>query len=133
MQQTARMLREASGSHAEGLALIGRHLDSAAQSYGLAVDFVLANIRDDTRAVFHGSVPCLMLAGLTHAGWQLGRSALAAAQQIESGSNDVVYTPQIATAVAYAVDALQRTGQSAEDCVGKECVSKCRSWWSPDY
>ncbi|MDN5843604.1 MAG: acyl-CoA dehydrogenase, partial [Alcaligenaceae bacterium] len=110
MQQTAQTLREAQGRHAAGLALVGRHLESAAQSYGLAVDFVLAQVRDDARAVFHGSEPCLMLAGLAHAGWQLGRSALAAARQIESGSNDVFYTQKIATAVAYAADVLPRTG-----------------------
>ncbi|MGB6242040.1 MAG: acyl-CoA dehydrogenase [Castellaniella sp.] len=108
IRATAASLRAAVGTHADALGLIGRRLEDAAQAYESAVQFVLENIREDIRGVFTGSVSCLMLAGTAHAGWQLGRAALAAAAAIQDGSSDPFYVNKIATAVQYAVQVLPR-------------------------
>ncbi|MGB6156260.1 MAG: acyl-CoA dehydrogenase C-terminal domain-containing protein, partial [Castellaniella sp.] len=47
-------------------------------------------------------------AGTAHAGWQLARAALAAAEAIGQGSTDAFYLNKIATAVQYAVHVLPR-------------------------
>nr|WP_323016575.1 acyl-CoA dehydrogenase [Castellaniella sp.] len=108
MRDTVASLRAAAGSHAEALGLIAQRLEDAAQAYESAVGCVLGHIREDIRGVFAGSVPCLMLAGTAHAGWQLGRAALAAAAAIQGGSSDAFYLNKIATAVQYAVHVLPR-------------------------
>ena len=109
MRETAAALRAASGVHADALAMIGERLDTAAGAYESALAFVLEHVREDIRGVFTGSVPCLMLAGTAHAGWQLGRSALAAAAAIGEGSTDAFHPNKIATAVQYAAHVLPRT------------------------
>src|SRR5690606_5229226 len=102
------VLRAAGGVHAEALGMIGERLETAAGAYESVLDYVLAHIREDIRGVFTGSVPCLMLAGTVHAGWQLGRSALAAAAAIGEGSTDAFHSNKIATAVQYAAHVLPR-------------------------
>lgn len=108
MRATVAALRSASGAHAEALALCAQRLEDAALAYESAVGFVLQHIREDIRGVFAGSVPCLMLAGTAHAGWQLSRAALIAATAIEAGSSDPFHVRKIATAVQYAVHVLPR-------------------------
>ncbi|MFT0533306.1 acyl-CoA dehydrogenase [Castellaniella hirudinis] len=108
MRATVAGLRAATGAHAAALRHIAQSLDDAALAYESAVGFVLAHVREDIRGVFAGSVPCLMLAGTAHAGWQLGRAALAAAAALEKGETDPYYTRKIATAVQYAVHVLPR-------------------------
>src|SRR3546814_8073987 len=54
--------------------------------------------------------------GVTFAGRHLHRAQLPAAQHLSVG---------------WAVDHLTRQARSEERRVGKECVSKCRSRWSP--
>ena len=95
--------------HTEALGMIGERLETAAGAYESALAFVLEHIREDIRGVFTGSVPCLMLAGTAHAGWQLGRAALAAAAAIGVGSTDAFHPNKIATAVQYAAHVLPRT------------------------
>jgi hypothetical protein len=101
-------LRAAGGAHADALELIAQRLEDAARAYEAAVDFVLGHIREDIRGVFTGSVPCLMLAGTVHAGWQLARAALAAAAAIQAGAADPFNAGKIATAVQYAAHVLPR-------------------------
>lgn len=108
MRQTVAALRQQQGEHAKGFALIASRLEAAAQAYASSVDYVLTHVREDLRAVFQGSVPCLLQAGTVHAGWQLARGALASARAISSGSTDAYYQNKIATAVAYAVHVLPR-------------------------
>src|SRR5690606_8389837 len=109
MRETAAALRAADGAHAEALAMIGARLATAADAYEAAVAFVLAHVRENIRGVFAGSVPCLMLAGTAHAGWQLGRAALVSAGAIAEGSTDAFHANKIATAVQYAAPLLPRT------------------------
>lgn len=108
MRDTVAALQAAKGAHAEALSLLAAQLQAAAQAYEAAIGFVLAHVREDIRGVFTGSVPCLMLAGTAHAGWQLARAALAAAEAIGQGSTDAFYLNKIATAVQYAVHVLPR-------------------------
>ncbi len=110
MRATVASLRAAAGDHGPALQLIAERLESAAQAYETAVAFVLGHVRQDVRGVFAGSVPCLMLAGTVHAGWQLGRAALVAAAAIAEGSDDPFYAAKIATAVQYAAHVLPRAG-----------------------
>ncbi|MBV6272219.1 acyl-CoA dehydrogenase [Alcaligenaceae bacterium CGII-47] len=108
MRQTVAALRQTQGEYAKGFALLARRLDAAAQAHASSVDYVLTHMREDLRAVFQGSVPCLMQAGIVHAGWQLARAALSSAQLLAAGSTDPYYQQKIATAVAYAVHVLPR-------------------------
>jgi len=98
----------------EGLRLIARRLRLATQSYESAVDFVLAHGRDDLRAVFVGSVPFLMLAGIVHAGWQLGRAALACTRAEAQGAASEFHRRKLATSVFYAAWILPRAQAMAD-------------------
>ncbi|WP_322998064.1 acyl-CoA dehydrogenase [Castellaniella sp.] len=108
MRDTVAALRAAAGVHADALGLIAQRLEDAAQAYEAAVGFVLGHVREDIRGVFTGSVPCLMLAGTAHAGWQLGRAAQVAAAAIQAGATDPFLVNKIATAVQYAAHVLPR-------------------------
>ncbi|MCJ9714496.1 acyl-CoA dehydrogenase, partial [Bordetella hinzii] len=72
MRDTLKMLQaEASRADVEsreGLCLLRDHFDQAIQAYQDAVEFILQHAADHARAVFAGSVPYLMLAGVTHGG-----------------------------------------------------------------
>ena len=108
MRDTIAELRAAEGPDATGLQLVGDRLEQAALAYEGALDAILAQLDQDIRAAFQGSVPCLMLAGTVHAGWQLARAALASARALAAGSTDEFYRRKIGTAVMYAVHVLPR-------------------------
>lgn len=116
MHATATELDEAAatGADAEGLGLIARRLRLATQSYEKAVDFTLVHGRDDLRAVFLGSVPFLMLAGVVHAGWQLGRAALACRRALGNASASDFHRRKLATSVFYAAWILPRAQAMAD-------------------
>lgn len=116
MHATATELDEAAatGADAEGLGLIARRLRLATQSYEKAVDFTLVHGRDDLRAVFLGGVPFLMLAGVVHAGWQLGRAALACSRAQAKGSASDFHQRKLATSVFYAAWILPRAQAMAD-------------------
>jgi len=107
-------LRDVQGQHAPAFGLLADRLQTAGQAYASAVTFMLDHARADVRGVFTGSVPCLMLAGTLHAGWQLARAALVSAAAIETGSTDPFYPAKIATAVQYAAHVLPRTAALAD-------------------
>ncbi|NYT66461.1 acyl-CoA dehydrogenase [Alcaligenaceae bacterium] len=96
------------GSDASGLALIARRLEASIAAYQQVTLFALETARDNLRAVFLGSVPYLMLAGITHAGWQMGRAALVCAEKNQSDTTNGFYTKKMATCVFYAVQILPR-------------------------
>ena len=99
---------EACGEHRDGLWLVARRLGAAVGCYEDATQFVLSNAADSTRAVFLGSVPYLMLAGVVHGGWQMARAALACCGQLENGASDPFYARKFATSVFYAAYILPR-------------------------
>ncbi|MDS1141943.1 acyl-CoA dehydrogenase [Pusillimonas sp. SM2304] len=111
MRATVAQLEEASagsGADAPGLALIARRLAAGVDGYERATDFVLGNAGSHLRAVFLGSVPYLMLAGVVHAGWQMARAALACAEHVRAGQASGFHKQKMATSVFYAAQILPR-------------------------
>ncbi|HUG57193.1 MAG TPA: acyl-CoA dehydrogenase [Candidimonas sp.] len=98
----------AGGKDADGMALIARRLAAAVTAYESANEFVLGNAKGALRAVFLGSVPYLMLAGVVNAGWQLARAALVCGQQADADNASSFYTQKLATSVFYAAHILPR-------------------------
>ena len=96
------------GEHGAGLALIARRLTAAVAAYEQAVGYIVAHAREDQRAVFLGSVPYLMLAGVTLAGWQMARAALVCAGSPQGGDAEPFRARKLATAVFYAAHVLPR-------------------------
>ena len=74
------------------------------------VEFVVAHGKTRPNAVFAGSVPYLMLAGNTVAGWQLARALLVAEERLSKGEGDASFLQaKVATAHFYAEHILTRT------------------------
>ncbi|NYT61385.1 acyl-CoA dehydrogenase [Alcaligenaceae bacterium] len=96
------------GPDSDGLALIARRLAAAITAYESATKFVLGNAKDSVRAVFLGSVPYLMLAGVVYAGWQLSRAALVCADKALAGQGSDFSTRKLATSIFYAAHILPR-------------------------
>lgn len=112
MRDTLKMLQaEASRADVEsreGLCLLRDHFDQAIQAYQGAVEFILQHAADHARAVFAGSVPYLMLAGVTHGGWQMVRAALVSRRRLAEGSDDSFYRHKLGTALFYGAHILPR-------------------------
>jgi butyryl-CoA dehydrogenase len=98
MRATAGELAQAGGEYAA----IGERLAAAVDAYESAVAFVVAQFKSDIRTVFAGSVPYLKLAGITHGGWQLARSALAARRLVSEGRDVAFAQAKVATARFFA-------------------------------
>ncbi|WOD19216.1 acyl-CoA dehydrogenase [Paraburkholderia kirstenboschensis] len=77
-----------------------KYLGQGQRSLSAAVDFVVANTKDDPNAVFAGSVPYLKLAGIVLGGWQMARALLVATQKRDQ--DPAFYGAKIATAQFYA-------------------------------
>jgi butyryl-CoA dehydrogenase len=68
-----------------------------------AVDFIVANMKSDIKAVFAASVPYLKLAGIVLGGWQMARAAAIARTRLNEGSADqAFYQAKLGTARFYA-------------------------------
>ena len=91
---------QADGS-ADALAMAKR-LDAARAAFVEVVDFVAGHSKASPNAVYAGSVPYLMLAGNVMAGWQMGRSLLAAQAQLAAGVDKDFMQAKISTARFYA-------------------------------
>ncbi|MFM0468233.1 acyl-CoA dehydrogenase [Paraburkholderia strydomiana] len=77
-----------------------KYLGQGKRSLSAAIDFVVANTKEDPNAVFAGSVPYLKLAGIVLGGWQMARALLVAAQKRDE--DPAFYSAKIATAQFYA-------------------------------
>lgn len=85
------------------LQAISRQLALGSKALSDVVEFVVANVKSDTKAVFAGSVPYLKLAGIVLGGWQLARAALISQEKLESGDGDSqFYQAKIVTARFFA-------------------------------
>ncbi len=100
----AELLRSAN-PHASAVA---QRLKAARHAFLDVVDFVVAQAKADPNAVFAGSVPYLMLAGNLMAGWQLGRSLLAADAALARGEDVPFMQAKVLTARFYADHLLSR-------------------------
>jgi 3-(methylthio)propanoyl-CoA dehydrogenase len=76
------------------------YLTAARGSFEEVVDYVVANTKEDIKAVFGGSVTYLKLAGLTLSGWQMARGLLVA-QQLQKEDSDF-YSAKITTSLFFA-------------------------------
>ncbi|WP_338618415.1 acyl-CoA dehydrogenase [Pigmentiphaga sp. CHJ604] len=90
------------------LSALRGQLADAIQAYEEVVRFVVERYRDDVREVYAGSVPYLMLAGLTHGGWQMARAAQACRRRIGKGDVDSFYSAKLAGARFYCAHLLPR-------------------------
>ncbi|NUT60602.1 acyl-CoA dehydrogenase [Herbaspirillum sp. C9C3] len=82
---------------------IAARLAEAADALEQVVDYVVANIKSDIKAVFAGSVAYLKMAGVVLGGWQMARAAAIAAGKLKSGEGDgKFFEAKLATARFYA-------------------------------
>jgi alkylation response protein AidB-like acyl-CoA dehydrogenase len=94
-----------------------RHLRAARQAFLSAVDFIAGSTKASPNAAFAGSVPYLMLAGTTVAGWQMARALLAAEAALAAGDNTTFMEAKIVTARFYAEHILNRAPAIADSIV----------------
>ena len=87
----------------EEFAAIARRLGEGATALEQVVEYVVANVKSDVRAVFAGSVTYLKLAGIVLGGWQMARAALVAHHKLEAGEGDAAfYRAKIVTSRFFA-------------------------------
>jgi len=87
----------------DDIAAIARRLQEGSAALEQVVDYVVANVKSDVRAVFAGSVTYLKLAGIVLGGWQMARAALVAHKKLEAGEGDAAfYRAKIGTARFFA-------------------------------
>ncbi|WP_027258036.1 acyl-CoA dehydrogenase [Leisingera aquimarina] len=103
--------------------LVADRLGQARRAFEASLAWLLETAPKDINAAYAGSVPFLMLAGNLAAGWQLGRSVLAAEAKLEQGEDTAFMTQKIATAVFYAQHILVECGtESARIIDGSESL-----------
>ena len=80
-----------------------KRLKVGREAFEQVVDFVVGGTKASPNAVFAGSVPYLMLAGILAAGWQLARALLVAEDQLAKGEGDAAFLrAKVTTAHFYA-------------------------------
>ncbi|QDG73166.1 acyl-CoA dehydrogenase [Janthinobacterium tructae] len=100
VRATEAQLGELSGADFQAMQ---RHLAEGSAALEAVVEYVVANMKTDVKAVFAGSVPYLKLAGIVLGGWQMARAAVVAQQRLGEGSGDAsFYKAKIATARFFA-------------------------------
>ena len=112
-------------SHGDrSLQAIGLSLASATAALQGAIEWVVRTYGENPRVAHAGSVPYLQLWGIVAGGWQMGRAALLAAQQLVSGQGDTEFLrAKIATARFYADSMLpQASGLAHTITEGGESV-----------
>jgi hypothetical protein len=85
-----------------------RGLRAARSALADVVDYMLRTGGSDPGAAHAGSVPYLMLAGCTVAGWQLARALLAAQAGLAQGQDAAFLQSKVDTALFYAEHLLPR-------------------------
>ena len=76
---------------------MARRLGAARRAFDEVVDFMVTQSRAAPNAVYAGSVPYLMLAGTTLAGWQMARALMAAEDRLAAGDDVAFMQAKIAT------------------------------------
>jgi hypothetical protein len=85
-----------------------KSLGAARRAFADVAAFVATQMRAQPNAVFAGSVPYLMLAGTTLAGWQMARALLVAEDKLAAGEDALFMQAKIATARFYAEHIMNR-------------------------
>jgi hypothetical protein len=96
---TEKQLAQRDNAVAQAMA---QRLTSAREAFEQAVAFIAGNASSNPNVAYAGSVPYLMLSGNLMAGWQLGRSVLAALDELAKGNDVEFMKSKIATAHVYA-------------------------------
>ncbi|NVE00381.1 acyl-CoA dehydrogenase [Massilia sp. BJB1822] len=92
-------------------AAIRKQLEQGSKDLEAVVDYVVANMKSDIKAVFAGSVLYLKLAGIVLGGWQMARAAVIAQRKLAAGEGDAAfYKAKIATARFFADHILSQSG-----------------------
>ncbi|MGK2925331.1 MAG: acyl-CoA dehydrogenase C-terminal domain-containing protein, partial [Lysobacterales bacterium] len=106
VRDTARALRAR-----DALAPLGAALEAGADRAQKACQWLLENAEDDRNVAGGAGVNFLMLLGYLCGGWLMGRSALKAAERLESGGGDASFLKaKIVTARFYCEHLLPRAG-----------------------
>ena len=88
---------------------MARRLGAARLAFLDTVDFVAGKTKAEPNAVFAGSVPYLMLAGTTVAGWQMARALIVAEDAVAAGNDVPFMRAKIVTARFYGDHILNKT------------------------
>lgn len=103
---------------------VARRLADARRAFVDAVDFIAGKTGAGPNAVFAGSVPYLMLAGTTVAGWQMARALMAAEDRLAEGTDPAFMQAKITTARFFADHILVRAGSLRDSIVdGADAVT----------
>ncbi len=103
---------------------VAKRLAAARRAFLEVVDFVTGHTKASPNAVFAGSVPYLMLAGITVCGWQMGRALLAAEDAIAAGEDLDFMRAKLVTARFYAEHILNRAGALRDSIIdGADAVT----------
>ena len=81
---------------------MAKRLKAAREAFEQVVAFIAGNASSNPNVAFAGSVPYLMLSGNLMSGWQLGRSLLAALDELTQGHDTEFMKAKISTAHVYA-------------------------------
>ncbi len=103
---------------------MARRLAAARVAFLDAVAFVAGGSRTEPNAVFAGSVPYLMLAGTTIAGWQMARALIVAEDAVAAGTDVPFMQAKIATARFYGDHILNKAAGLRDSIVeGADAVT----------
>ena len=111
---TEQLLNKQAGTDAVAVA---KHLKAAREAFVDVVNFVTTQGKASPNDVFAGSVPYLMLAGITVAGWQMARALLAAQVNIEQGVDVAFMQAKVTTARFYAEHILNKASALRDSIV----------------
>jgi hypothetical protein len=103
---------------------MARRLGAARKAFLDVVAFVAGQMRAQPNAVFAGSVPYLMLAGTTIAGWQMARALIVAEDRLAQGQDAAFMQAKIATARFYGDHVLNKVPALGESILeGADAVT----------
>ncbi len=103
---------------------MARRLGAARAAFLDAVAFVAGGTRSQPNAVFAGSVPYLMLAGTTIAGWQMARALIVAEDAVAAGTDVPFMQAKITTARFYGDHILNKAAGLRDSIVeGADAVT----------
>ena len=103
---------------------MARRLAAGRRAFLDAVEFVVGNGKGNPNAVFAGSVPYLMLAGIVVGGWQMARALIAAEDCLAAGDQPEFMQAKIATARFYGDHILNKATALRDSIVeGAEAVT----------
>ena len=110
---------ELESAGAGDLAAIRNQLAAGSRALEEVVEYIVANVKSDIKAVFAGSVPYLKMAGIVLCGWQMARAALIAQKKLDASEGDArFYQAKIATARFFADHLLSQASSYRAAIVG---------------